>query len=267
VALAGLVLLAVPHYPSHDSATVLDGNVLSKFGGGGPQTTSIGGRDALFPGALWLGINLVAVAAGAFFAAAIWAAAPSWASSGPGRRRITFSRPRPDVGVILLYTALTAALLIFRAVEKGFLIDRYYLSLTMAVGLLALLSLSDRSPVSMRRGGSAIVAVALLSALVVLDVNAYDTARWSAAEAAVAQGVPATEISAGFEWIGAHHPGRIGADENILGYPDRCVLVAVQPLHGPAHQLREIRTYAPIGGVLERHLWVYREPRLCGASG
>jgi hypothetical protein len=256
--LAGLLLLAIPHYPNHDPTTVLDGNILSRYGTGGPQATAFGARSPLFPDGLWFVINLVAVGAGTTLAGALWGAVP-WRRV----RERRLSLPRPELAAVLAYAALTAALLAFRALERGFLIDRYFVTLTAALGLVALLALRERARLSIGAGTGGLALVALLAVLVVLDADNYDTTRWEAAKRAVAQGVPSTGVSAGFEWTGAHHPGVIPESENILGYPDRCVLVAAAPAEGMGRQLIAVRDYGPIDGVLTRHLWIYREPQLC----
>jgi hypothetical protein len=256
---AGVLLLALPHYPYHETTTVLDGSVLSRYGTGGPQTTGMGARSPLFPAGLWFAINFVAVAAGAAFAGAMWGALP-WRLVR--QRRL----PSADVTVVVAYALLTAALLAFRAVERGFLIDRYFITLTAACALLAMVALRPCGPRTVGHAIGALVALALLSTLIVLDVNAYDTARWQASRDAVARGVPPSAISAGFEWTGSHHLGVIPDPDKIIGYPDRCTLVTFQPLPRGDHQLLETRTYGPLNRVLTRRLWVYRNPRLCPAK-
>jgi hypothetical protein len=264
VLVVGLALVAVAHYPSHETGTVLEGNVLSQFGAGGPQVSPFGGRETLLPMALWVPINLAAVVAGAVLAGWLWTAAASASAGGSWRERLRM--PRTDVALIVIYAGLTAALLAVRAVERGFLIDRYFLSLTMALALLVLISLAGReASVSLRAPAVALALVALLSVLILRDVNSYDSERWEAGRAAVAAGVPADQVSAGFEWVGAHHPGAIPESENILGAPDRCVLVSLAPLDDDRQVLVEVRRYGPLGGLFERRLWVYRTPRLCGA--
>lgn len=260
VLVVGVALVAVGHYPSHEAGTLLEGNAVTRFGFGGPQHSPFGERGPLLPLVVWLAINLLAVAAGALLAGRLWAAVAS--SGGSWRERLRL--PRTDVALIVIYALLTAVLLAVRAVERGFLLDRYFLSMTMALGLLALLGASGRGPVPLRAGAVALGLVALLSLLIVRDANSYDSERWEAARAAVAAGVPAGQVSAGFEWVGAHHRGPIPESENILGVPDRCVLVGIAPLHDGRHVLTSVRSYGPLGGLMERHLWIYRAPRLCG---
>ena len=55
--------------------------------------------------------------------------------------------------------------------------------------------------------------VAAVATVITLNADAYDAARWSAGDKAVAAGVPATMVDAGFEWVGSHQsavalPGR-----------------------------------------------------------
>jgi hypothetical protein len=161
---------------------------------------------------------------------------------------------------------VSAIFLSFRAIENGFLIDRYFIGLTTACGLLVLVWLRDRVEVSVFAGAAAVAVMALATLVIVLDGDAYDSVRWSVAQRAVADGIPPEQVSAGFEWLGANHRGPIGPSENILGFPDRCIYVAEARLSGPGHRLIARRTYAPVGSFLQRSLWIYREQRRCGSS-
>ena len=63
--------------------------------------------------------------------------------------------------------------------------------------------------------------VAAVATVITLNADAYDAARWSAGNKAVAAGVPATMVDAGFEWVGSHQsarrrPGTPGAGEPVL---------------------------------------------------
>ena len=55
------------------------------------------------------------------------------------------------------------------------------------------------------------------SATVVLNSHAFDTARWRAGEAFVADRVPARSIDAGYEWMGTYAPGLAQFSERPIG--------------------------------------------------
>lgn len=91
-----------------------------------------------------------------------------------------------------------------------------------------------------------VAAGVLLSYAIVLTVGtyAYDAARWRAAETLVADGVAATDIDAGMEWVGSHAPGplrpgsgswRSGGFEGVRS----CYLISGRPLQ----HLDLVRTY------------------------
>lgn len=111
--------------------------------------------------------------------------------------------------------------------------DRYFWAVDLSVAVLLLAGPARTRPPagagpgrarpprgvarSARRAGpgavAAVAATAVLLAFVsvalTVDSDAYDAARWQAGQIAVERGVPAGEVDAGFEWLGAHHQSPI----------------------------------------------------------
>jgi hypothetical protein len=266
VAALGAVLVALPHYPlGLPKNLFVDGAAISQFGAGGPQQSSLGGmREPLFPSSVWLLVNVVAVVSGALLAVIASRALPV-AAVRRWPALIRDARPPASILLVLLYAGFNVVFVAARAITKGSLFDRYLIGLTTACGLLALVALRARGGVSVRRAVAALTVMGLFSLAVALDGDSYDRARWTAAsQAVVTQRVQPDQVSAGFEWLGAHHRDPIAPSENLLGFPVRCVVIGMKRVSSPDLRLIATRHYAPVVGILERRFWVYREPRHCG---
>lgn len=230
---AGALLLAGDH-------TLFNGNYLLPQGATGAAVLT--GRPALFPGAVWWALQLVALVGGAGLAAvATTLSRPSLSSASSAR----LSYPRV---LLVLFSVLTALFLcLFQGLTKGTVFDRYLwpLGFSLAVLLLARRAVpSPRAPVTgpalharrrrtQARGpttapprlavllSTAVLAtvVAAVAAVITLNADAYDAARWSAGDKAVAAGVPATMVDAGFEWVGSHQPGVAVPGRRVPGNP------------------------------------------------
>ncbi|CAN5252287.1 hypothetical protein BH20ACT8_BH20ACT8_17950 [soil metagenome] len=116
--------------------------------------------------------------------------------------------------------------------------------------------------------------------LVTVEEYAFAAARWSAGERLVAQGVPATAIDAGFEWMGYHHDG-VAFDESrplrvaqphpgyalIFRGSSNCVTVSASPLDDERLEPEGVRAHRlPLLPVLPvRELFVYRHLALCAS--
>jgi hypothetical protein len=105
----------------------------------------------------------------------------------------------------------------------------------------------------------AVVAlVAFVALALTADADAFDGARWRAGERAVARGVPATEVDAGFEWVGAH-TSAVADLNRPPAPPDRyrtwwasmflsptiCVVVSASPLTDPRLSLVSTSRWRP----------------------
>jgi len=125
--------------------------------------------------------------------------------------------------------------------------------------------------VSSRVSPAALVALAMVAALALAmtaNSDAYDAARWRAAESQ--SGLPPLAIDAGFEWIGAHtttvaDPARrVGGDPfqswwtKMFALPTPCVEVANSALTAPGYRLGGTMTWRPLLVAGTAHLYIYR---------
>jgi hypothetical protein len=250
--------------------TIFPGNLVAQDGALGDRVL-VGARPMLFPEAAWVGIQGVAVlSACVVFAMAFRAA-----------RR--YARPlSPGVLVVAGYLGLSIVAFAGRADTNATLYDRYLLG-TVAIAILVLLVQLKSARVRVAPVAVLFGVSAAISAVLLLDSIAYTRTRWSAGEQAVAAGVPAPAVDAGFEWSGYHHPGRIGdawtsATNNLsLSLLDSaspfavafgnspCVVLADSPR--PRSQFTGAIRYTALGGLVKRKLFIYRLPRVCAALG
>jgi hypothetical protein len=133
--------------------------------------------------------------------------------------------------LLALFTALSAATLVIDGGIQGELFDRYVIPVVPGVLVILLASpvpvdgLIRRAAQRLGRlptlhvgpklalrwwylavGGAAAVLVAVLSIALAMNTWSYDRARWDDATALLKQGIPATRIDAGMEWLGWHSP-------------------------------------------------------------
>ena len=267
---AGLVVFLAGGTVALDHG-LFTGNYLSQQGFAGSIILS-GERPTVVPGALWGLLTLLALVAGAVLA--------SIGLTLDGRV-VRHWRPGlwgNPLGLVWAFTAVVGTGLGIYALAATGVFDRYLWALAFAVGVLLLW---DRQR---RPGGTAdrsspryFIGVGLaLSALLVvvsgaLTVNAdtYAAARWHAGEAIVAQGVPASEVDAGFEWVGWH--ARRIANQAVdttppayeswyarmePGFRD-CGVVSGSPLDYPALRLLQKTSYELLGFGSRRSLYLY----------
>jgi nitrate reductase NapE component len=269
---AALVPLSQIWY--HDlPQSIFPGNLITQEGALGDHVLS-GTRPDLFPAAAWVAIEALAVASGCVAASACLRLAAT-------RRR----RSVPGSALIVAYLVVSLLAYVGRADTKATLYDRYLLGAAVMVILVVLLDAAptfsgSRGPLA--AGAFALWLPALLSVVLLLDSAAYNRARWDAGERAVADGVPANAIDAGFEWVGYHHRGAIGrrswtgpgapaplellnvAGVYAIGFGDLpCVVVSDSPKGGLP--LRSVTRYDSLGGLEQRTLYAYEVPRVCRA--
>jgi hypothetical protein len=226
---AGTLLLTGDH-------TLLAGNYLLPQGATGGAVLT--GRPALFPGVVWWALELVALASGASLAAV---------AASVGRPAVP-SGPRCGARLLLaLFSTVTALFLVlFEGLTKGTVFDRYLWPLAFSTAVLLLArrrgpsrpvhargtrartastgahardpSTPRRLPVVMATATLSTV-VAAVAAVTTLNADAYDAARWSAGDRAVAAGVPARMVDAGFEWVGSHQRGTARPGRRVRSAP------------------------------------------------
>ncbi|MGP8208536.1 MAG: hypothetical protein ACLQVK_21215 [Acidimicrobiales bacterium] len=218
---AGTLLLAADR-------SLFTGNYLLRQGASGAAVLT--GRPPLFPGPVWWALQLVALASGAVLAAV--AASTGRPSISPAR----LCYPRAMLVIFSVLTGLSIGL--FQGLTKGTVFDRYLWPLVLSLAVLLL----SRRPVpsgpapyapahGRRLTGSgpplpvllctAVLATVVggVAAVITLNADAYDAARWSAGHQAVAAGVPAAMVDAGFEWVGSHQSDIAVPGRQVRGSP------------------------------------------------
>jgi hypothetical protein len=234
---AGAALLAADH-------SLFNGNYLLQQGATGAAVLT--GRPALFPGAVWWALQLVALTGGALMAAVL---------ATLGRPSLSPGRLGNSRALLVLFSMLTAlSLCLFEGLTKGTVFDRYLWPLDFSLAVLLLTRRAAPSPGARQKGAGAharpsrapaggagvaapspgragpflpvVVATAALStvvaavaAVITVNADAYDAARWTAGNKAVAAGVRATMVDAGFEWVGSHQAGIAVTGRRVPGVP------------------------------------------------
>jgi hypothetical protein len=272
------------------------GNYLTKQGVIGADVLS-GARANLFPGALWLSLEIIALLAGtalAFVALAAIATREAAAQLFSG-----------TVQSLVAWFALLSAggLVAYGLLVSAPLFDRYLGQPAFPVAvLLARSGLGSRAstrptdalgrPARAGRaatvglaGRAATVGLALVigavTAALTLNADAYDGARWQAGQLAVQAGFAPSVVDAGFEWVGTHTsedantalqalPGpdyEASYDKLFAGFRD-CAFVSDSPWSQPDLRLLRITTYDEVGFAVPEHLWIYSvQGAGCGTSG
>lgn len=191
------------------------GNYLDPQGFGDIELLG-GGRPTLLPTSLWDLLTVVGLVSGGLLAGIAVTVDPQ------ALRRLRSWAWGTPIGVIWAFGVLFATGLAVCGLITYLFFDRYLWPLIFAFGVL-LLYYSQPAP---RREWPRLVAgtVVALSALLVLvttalTVNAdtYSAARWHAGQVAVAHGVPAKAVDAGFEWVGAHATGVVNKSLHPAG--------------------------------------------------
>jgi hypothetical protein len=265
------------------------GNYLMQQGVTGAAVLS-GARTNLFPGALWLSLQIVALLAGTVLA---FVALTSVAT----REAATQLFSGTTQSLVAWFALLSAGgLLAYGLLVKAPLFDRYLSQLAFPVAvLLARSCLGSRAttrpthalgrtaragrPSRTATAGRIATAVLTLvigavTAALTLNADAYDGARWHAGDLAVQAGFAPSVVDAGFEWVGTHTsedanralqvlPGpayEAWYDKLVAGFRD-CAFVTGSPSPQPDLRLLRITTYDELGFAVPEHLWIYSVQR------
>jgi uncharacterized integral membrane protein len=232
-----------------------------------------GAAPTLLPGPVWTVLTAVALVSGALLAAIVLTfdrqVLRRW-------RSWTWSTPS---GLIWVFSALLGPGLAVYALTTHSFFDRYLWAFAFAVGVLLL---KNHQPQPRRKTPRPFVGivVALSGLLVVVAVvltveaDTYSAARWHAGELLVSHGVPANEIDAGFEWVGAHTTGVANPSLHTSsppyeswyavmepGYRD-CGVVSGSPLSYRTLRLLRKTSYelAGLGGSRSLYLYISSAP-------
>lgn len=228
--LGAFVLVLVPVVGGlrhHTSPEFFVGNMLSRQGEIGNPL--LGTRPALFPGAVWVGLEAAAVLATVLGGGALGhlvGATTRTRPRHPGRRDAQcLGSP---TGLLATFCVLYSMGVATYGLVLGRVIDRYLWPLV--VPLVALLMTQGHSavPPGARKaverirdgvfamaGRLTLAGLGAVSLATMLNSAAFDAGRWQAGTLAVREGVDARAVDAGFEWVGYHatgsaRPGRIG---------------------------------------------------------
>jgi hypothetical protein len=280
------------------------GNYLMQQGVTGAAVLS-GARPDLFPGALWLSLQIVALLAGIALAFVAFVCL--------GTREAATQLFGGSTQSLVAWFALLSAggLFAYGLLVKAPLFDRYLSQLAFPVAvLLARSSLVSRdtargthalgrtaragstastgssgSSGSIGRAGwiaTAVLALVIgaVTAALTLNADSYDGARWRAGDLAVRVGFAPSVVDAGFEWVGTHTsedanralqvlpgPGyEAWYDKLYAGFRD-CAFVTGSPSPQPDLRLLRVTTYDELGFAVPEHLWIYSVQRPgCSAS-
>lgn len=202
---------------------ILIGNIASPWGV--PHYAYLlGGRPLLFPEAVWIAINLLALAGTvATLSVGAGIAGAHLRHRLPNRRDATGRLGSPS-GVLFLFCVTVAGGLSIYAFRHN-IFDRYLWPLVPALATL-FLYVPETLLASAKDAGSpgprwqysvsatlAGCVLAAMSLMYLLNSHAFDAARWRAGQALADIGVPADQIDAGYEWMGYH--------ATTMGYPGR----------------------------------------------
>jgi 4-amino-4-deoxy-L-arabinose transferase-like glycosyltransferase len=278
---AGTLLLVSDH-------TLFNGNYLLQQGATGAAVLT--GRPALFPSVLWWALQLVALVGGALLAAV----AATLGRQSSSARRLSYPRV-----LLVLFSILTAIFLcFFEGLTRGTVFDRYLWPLDFSLAVLLLARRPAPSPQAHALGtrahagvagahagpltgprrqlafllGTAALSsvVAAVATVITLNADAYDAARWSAGDKAVAAGVPATMVDAGFEWVGSHQSAVALPGRRVPGSPfyetwydqmfpafNECAFVSGNEVSLPWLRRLATVTYQELGFTERQDLYVY----------
>lgn len=238
----------------------------------------IGGIKAdIFPALAWAGLQVLAVLGVLFLFT--WACQAVWTNL-PRLRRLIAGEGDKVVLLLIIFTALAFAAAVIPAARGSNIFDRYLWP--AGAGLAGLLVRAVPAAVWRRRSAAAgtgvlVAVLALATAVSITESISFDRARWRAGETAVASGVPADLIDAGYEWTGYHatrplsreRPAEVATGVTwwsrvySAGLP--CVVVMASPLSDPRYVLERTPTYDPPASP-SRRLLVYRLAGPCPAG-
>jgi hypothetical protein len=249
------------------------GNYLQQNGSIGVALLS-GVRPALFPGPIWLALQVIAVVSGTVLA---------FVAVGSVRNRQQVAELMLEGStrsLIAWFAALSAAgLIVYACFVQAPLFDRYLGPVAFPTAVLLAWgrprTIVRQVPSHWSRGPkAATVALALIVGAVIaaltLNSDAYDGARWQAGDLLVQAGYSPLQEDAGFEWVAYHSGDPADRDRKVIGAPgfftwyDRmfpdlqdCAYVSSLPWVNPNLHLLAIRTYDALGFVEPEQLRVY----------
>ncbi|MFC4606078.1 hypothetical protein [Rhodococcus kronopolitis] len=216
----------------------------------GPYWAAGNGRPpAIFPSPVWTLVVALACVSGVLLAGVLVR---------------QFRRVDPVLGT---FVALMVLGNLASALSGQNLFDRYWLLVLPPLLAMVLAERPERPATGSPRptaariagkvpAGAALAGLAAFSTAVTAAGFAYDAARWDAAEAIVATGVPATDVNAGLEWNGYHSAVGMSPPGSWKFPGNRsCHLVTVG--QQPDRAAESVWTYRPFLIAGTARLWVY----------
>jgi hypothetical protein len=189
-----------------------------------------GTRALLLPAPLFK-ILLALVLVGAVLVVVVLAKVTANTLGSRGHHRDAIAAADARSLLVVFVLASMAGVIAVGTIDFFPIFDRYLLATAPFAAALVLDTAPAHEAASRARRGAqvaAIAAFALLGLVWSTDSAAFDAARWKAGEEAVALGVPADRIEAGFEWRNVFRP----AGQIVLAPsqpdPDACVVMRVQ---------------------------------------
>jgi hypothetical protein len=253
--------------------TILTGSFLTQRGSMG-SSVALGDRPILLGDALW-----TVIVAAALVSALVMVVRMVAGIAGRSRWREGATPVEPARVLLIVFTCGAAASVNAYAFVGGALFDRY---LWPAIAGGAVLLLADmkriHAPRAWQVAASVVWGLALLALTVVgtVEEHTFDAARWEAGEAAVARGTDASDIDAGFEWMGWHYDGvAFSNDAPLRIHPPaksytllfagvrNCEAVSSSLLLNPDLRLVDVLTYDAGLFLGERSLYTYRNDFSC----
>jgi hypothetical protein len=220
-----------------------------------------------------------AVLAGACLAALL---VDRGASAGREIARDRLDAFSPAAWITIVFGLISVALVLARAASGENLFDRYLLPVLPAVLVLVLVQASRAAGPrpAWTAGAAALAAVAALAVVYLANLSSGQVARWHAGERLVAAGYPASDVDAGWEWVGLHHPGPVDSGDkahsrwrgprsygSTFTRAGNCGIVANHPLQRPGVRLIGRESYRTTFGLREETVFLYRNEPSCAAGG
>ena len=176
----------------------------------------LGDRPPLMADVPWVGLNILALAAGVLVLGLVTGMLGGRLRAAPRSAGAVLRWAGSPAGVLVLFCGATAAgLLAFGMTNPLF--DRYLWPVVPPLAILLMYvapapaSQPESAPTWRSAGRGAVVAASLmvaalgsLSLAYAANANAFDAALWRGGQALVAAGVPPDEVDAGYAWLGAH---------------------------------------------------------------
>jgi hypothetical protein len=256
----------------------------------------LGSRPRVVPAAAWAAVEAVAVVAGIVVVGLLveamviavrrrrGAAEPtSPASARPvGRAGADPARPvaLASIGtrILVAHVALSSAFVATAIARNGAVYDRYLWPIALSAAVLIVttfpvLPLPQWHPAASQAALTAVCAFLLLSLAVTVNSDAFDGARWRAAQQAARPGIPTTAVDGGFEWVGWHATTVANANAPgdatrpwwvaMVGEPAACIEISASPLRDAGLTLERAVTWRTWAAFGRSHLYEYRRPAGC----